>query len=74
MDEREPILIKLPQALARDITQLARDNKRSRVREIEVAVERYIEHLSAPHANERVHRDDILDEDISRDKLGVPLA
>jgi hypothetical protein len=48
VDEREPLLIRLPHAIARDITKLAADNKRSRTKEIEVAIEKYLEHCAPP--------------------------
>ena len=49
-DRREAVLIHLPHRLKRDITRVARENRRSRVREIEHAIFTYLAGLSlTPH-------------------------
>jgi hypothetical protein len=49
-DRREAVLIHLPHQLKRDITRVARENRRSRVREIEHAISTYVASLSpTPH-------------------------
>ena len=49
-DRREAVLIHLPHQLKRDITRVARENRRSRVREIEVAISTHVARLSpTPH-------------------------
>ena len=49
-DRREAVLIHLPHQLKRDITRVARENRRSRVREIEVAISSHVARLSpTPH-------------------------
>lgn len=47
-DRREAVLIHLPHRLKRDITRVARENRRSRVREIEHAISTYVASLSLP--------------------------
>jgi predicted transcriptional regulator len=49
-DRREAVLIHLPHQLKRDITRVARENRRSRVHEIEVAISNHVTRVSStPH-------------------------
>lgn len=50
MDEREPILIRLPPKTKRDLEKVARASKRSTCKEAELAIENHIAAADAPHA------------------------
>jgi hypothetical protein len=53
-EEREAMLLRLPPALKEAMRVLARENKRSLTREVEVALERHV----APASRTPVHADE----------------
>jgi hypothetical protein len=50
MDNRDAILLRIPPALHEQVSELARVNKRSTTREIELAIERHVSPASGIEA------------------------